>query len=137
MERYKGKNAIWLILVFVFYNLLPIGIYFLTDDKENLYNNWWLLIWVFYYSFNIIWIPVLIRNRVEFYDDYFIFYYSFGKEKIFIKDVLKIEKSNNSIASSILQAHHYALPTYRFSCPNKRQHLLINGSSGISCQFLS
>lgn len=67
MERYKGKNAIWLILVFVFYNLLPIGIYFLTDDKENLYNNWWLLIWVFYYSFNIIWIPVLIRNRVELY----------------------------------------------------------------------
>ena len=29
-----------------------------------------------------------------------IFYYGFGKEKIFIKDVLKIEKSNNSIASS-------------------------------------
>ena len=100
MERYKGKNAIWLILVFVFYNLLPIGIYFLTDGKENLYNNWWLLIWVFYYSFNIIWIPVLIRNRVELYDDYFIFYYGFGKEKIFIKDILKIEKSNNSIASS-------------------------------------
>ena len=84
----------------MFYNLLPIGIYFLTDDKENLYNNWWLLIWVFYYSFNIIWIPVLIRNRVELYDDYFIFYYGFGKEKIFIKDILKIEKSNNSIASS-------------------------------------
>ena len=100
MERYKGKNDIWLILVFVFYNLLPIGIYFFTDDKENLYNNWWLLIWVFYYSFNIIWIPVLIRNRVELYDDYFIFYYGFGKEKIFIKDILKIEKSNNSIASS-------------------------------------
>ena len=100
MERYKGKNDIWLILVFVFYNLLPIGIYFLTDDKENLYNNWRLLIWVFYYSFNIIWIPVLIRNRVELYDDYFIFYYGFGKEKIFIKDILKIEKSNNSIASS-------------------------------------
>ena len=100
MERYKGKNDIWLILVFVFYNLLPIGIYFFTDDKEDLYNNWWLLIWVFYYSFNIIWIPVLIRNRVELYDDYFIFYYGFGKEKIFIKDNLKIEKSNNSIASS-------------------------------------
>ena len=100
MERYKGKNDIWLILVFVFYNLLPIGIYFFTDDKEDLYNNWWLLIWVFYYSFNIIWIPELIRNRVELYDDYFIFYYGFGKEKIFIKDILKIEKSNNSIASS-------------------------------------
>ena len=100
MERYKGKNDNWLILVFVCYNLLPIGIYFFTDDKENLYNNWWLLIWVFYYSFNIIWIPVLIRNRVELYDDYFIFYYGFGKEKIFIKDILKIEKSNNSIASS-------------------------------------
>ena len=28
----KGKNNIWLILVFVFYNLLPIGIYFFTDD---------------------------------------------------------------------------------------------------------
>ena len=35
MERYKGKNDIWLILVFVFYNLLPIGIYFFTDDKED------------------------------------------------------------------------------------------------------
>lgn len=100
MERYNGKNATWLIVVFVFYNLLPVGIYFLTDDKENLYHNWWLLIWVFYYSFNIIWIPVLIRNRVELYDDYFIFYYGFGKEKIFIKDILKIEKSNDPIATS-------------------------------------
>ena len=68
-----------------------IGEYLWKDIKVKM---------LFYYSFNIIWIPVLIRNRVELYDDYFIFYYGFGKEKIFIKDVLKIEKSNNSIASS-------------------------------------
>ena len=44
-------------------------------------------------------LPVLLHANNQ-YDDYFIFYYGFGKEKIFIKDVLKIEKSNNSIASS-------------------------------------
>ena len=97
MERYKGKNAIWLILVFVFYNLLPIGIYFLAGDKGNFYDSWWILIWLFYYSFNIIWIPVLIRNRVELYDDYFIFYYGFGKEKIFINPYLHSEPVNSII----------------------------------------
>lgn len=49
---------------------------------------------------NFIWIPIFVRNRVELFGDYFIFYYGFSKNQIYIKDITKIEKSRSLIASS-------------------------------------
>lgn len=97
MKTYKGKNAAWLIGIFVIYNILPI-IFCLNDDKI-ISNFWWIMMWVFYYSCNIIWIPVFIRNYIKVYDEYFIFYYGFSKERFAFKDILKIEKSRNLMAS--------------------------------------
>lgn len=42
----------------------------------------------------------MVRNYIELYDDYFVFYYGFSKERFEIKDILKLEKSKNPIASS-------------------------------------
>lgn len=99
MIKYEGKNSWWIILIFVIYNILPL-VFILYEVSDLFTNIWWLLFWVFYYGFNLIWIPVFVRNRVELFDNYFIFYYGFGKEKIVIKDILEINRSRNPIASS-------------------------------------
>lgn len=99
MIKYEGKNSWWIILIFVIYNILPL-VFILYEVSDLFTNIWWLLFWVFYYGLNLIWIPVFIRNRVELFDNYFIFYYGFGKEKIVIKDILEINRSRNPIASS-------------------------------------
>ena len=99
MIKYEGKNSWWIILIFVIYNILPL-VFILYEVSDLFTNIWWLLFWVFYYGLNLIWIPVFVRNRVELFDNYFIFYYAFGKEKIVIKDILEINRSRNPIASS-------------------------------------
>lgn len=99
MKKYDGKNSWWLILIFIIYDILPLG-FFLCGFFELFTNIWWLICWIFYYGLNLVWVPVLIRNRVELFDSYFIFYYGFGKEMINIKDIIEINKSRNPIASS-------------------------------------
>lgn len=99
MKKYDGKNSWWLILIFIIYDILPLG-FFLCGFFELFTNIWWLICWIFYYGLNLVWVPVLIRNRVELFDSYFIFYYGFGKEIINIKDIIEINKSRNLIASS-------------------------------------
>ena len=99
MIKYEGKNSWWIILIFVIYNILPL-VFILYEVSDLFTNIWWLLFWVFYYGLNLIWIPVFVRNRVELFDNYFSFYYGFGKEKIVIKDILEINRSRNPIASS-------------------------------------
>ncbi|HIX80634.1 MAG TPA: PH domain-containing protein [Candidatus Erysipelatoclostridium merdavium] len=99
MIKYEGKNSWWIILIFVIYNILPL-VFILYEVSDLFTNIWWLLFWVFYYGLNLIWIPVFVRNRVELFDNYFIFYYGFGKEEIVIKDILEINRSRNPIASS-------------------------------------
>ena len=99
MIKYEGKNSWWIILIFVIYNILPL-VFILYEVSDLFTNIWWLLFWVFYYGLNLIWVPVFVRNRVELFDNYFIFYYGFGKEKIVIKDILEINRSRNPIASS-------------------------------------
>lgn len=93
MKNYQGKTAWWLILIFLVYNLLPL----LTHIKITPFS---IVMLVLFYALNIFWIPVFIRNRIELYDTYFIFYYGFSKQIIQISDIKKIEKSRSAIASS-------------------------------------
>lgn len=99
MIKYSGKNAWWLILIVVIYNLLPPALIYLNPN-EDFFAGYLFFVWILYYSIDCVWLPVMIRNRVELYDDYFIFYYGFTKEKIYLANLKKIEKSNNPIASS-------------------------------------
>ena len=97
MKVYKGENAIYFIVFIVVYNLIPLVFFMITDCFSNV---WMIMIWIVYYSCDIFMLPVLIRNYIELYDDHFIFYYGFSKEKIQLKDILKMEKSRNPIASA-------------------------------------
>lgn len=98
MKRYSGKNAWWFILIFIVFNLLPM-IIFKNDDIN--YDIVLVITLSFYYLlFNIIIIPILIRNYIDLYDDYFIFYYGFSKRKVLIHNIRKIEKSRDMWSSS-------------------------------------
>lgn len=98
MKRFDGKNAWWLILIFVIYNICPVVIFLI--DNEIISNVWWIMLWIFYYGFNLFWLPIFIRNYIELYEDYFVFYYGFSKEIIYLKDIRTMKKSRNPIASS-------------------------------------
>lgn len=93
MRTFKGKNAIWFYLTFILYNVIPFA-------------SWpWdlglLIILVIYYLIgDLIFIPCMINNKIELYDDYFIFYYMFSKQKVMLKDIKTIKKSHSFIASS-------------------------------------
>lgn len=97
VKTYAGKNAWWLILVIGLYNVCPIIIFY---NNLDILNIWWIILGVFYYGFNLVWIPILIRNKIELYDNYFILYYGFQKERININDIIQIEKSHNPIAAT-------------------------------------
>ena len=96
MRRYDGKNAWWLYLIILLYNVLPILLCF-YDLKWNAFTS---IIFVCYYAFDLVWFPIVLRNRIELYESYFLFYYGFSKVKIMLTDIKKIEKSRDSIASS-------------------------------------
>lgn len=98
MKVYQGKNAIWFFGIFIIYNLLPL-IIFMGDS--NVDNIWMLTIGgIVYYLGNLLFIPTMIKNKIELYDDYFIFYYGFSKEKIVLKDILELKRSHSILASS-------------------------------------
>lgn len=93
MRTFKGKNAVWFYLTFILYNVIPFA-------------SWpWdlglLIILVIYYLIgDLIFIPCMINNKIELYDDYFIFHYMFSKQKVMLKDIKTIKKSHSFIASS-------------------------------------
>lgn len=98
MRRFRGKNAWWLILIFIISNILPLNILFKADVTFDIAL---LSTFVFYYIvFDVIFLPILIRNHIDLYEDYFIFYYGFSKRKVMIQKIKKIEKSRDMTASS-------------------------------------
>lgn len=93
MRTFKGKNAVWFYLTFILYNVIPFASW--------PWNLGLLIILVIYYLIgDLIFIPCMINNKIELYDDYFIFHYMFSKQKVMLKDIKTIKKSHSFIASS-------------------------------------
>lgn len=97
MKVYKGENAVYFILFIVLYNIIPL-IFFVIEDCFS--SIWMTVMWILYYACDIIWLPLFIRNYIELYDDHFLFYYGFLKERIDLKDIVQMEKSRDAIASA-------------------------------------
>lgn len=97
MKEYRGKNSWWLIIIVIIYNVIPLkGIL-----KVDFSSNWWVVaLYLAYCAGNILMIPIIINNKIQLFDDYFIFYYGFSKEIIYLKDIVEIKKSHNIVASS-------------------------------------
>lgn len=97
MKRYRGKNAVWFILLFILFNVLPLTIFMKQEVTFDILLIGTLLV---YYLFDFIFIPIIVRNYIELYDAYFLFYYGFCKRKVWIDDIKRIEKSRDMTASS-------------------------------------
>ena len=98
MKRFDGKTAWWLWALCVIYNLIPLAI--VIFDKTFIWNAETIIGFIVCYLVNIIWIPILIRDFVDVYDDYFIFYYGFRKITVKFEDVISISKTHNPISAT-------------------------------------
>lgn len=98
MKRFDGKTAWWLWFLFLIYNLIPIGI--IVFDKSFVWNAGTIVGFIVCYLVNIIWLPALIRDWVDVYDDYMVFYYGFISITIKIADIVSVEKSHNPISAT-------------------------------------
>ena len=98
MKRFDGKTAWWLWVIFVLYNLTPIAI--IVFDKSFVWNALSVIGFSVCYLIDIFLLPMLVRDWVDVYDDYFKFYYGFMTFTIQIKDVVSVEKSKNPIAAT-------------------------------------
>ena len=98
MKRFDGKTAWWLWFLFFVYNLIPVAI--VVFDKSFVWSAGTIIEFVACYLLNIIWLPILICDWVDVYDDYFIIYYGFMKIRISFADITEVKKSHNPIAST-------------------------------------
>ena len=110
MKRYDGKNAWYFLLIIALYELLPIVSLFLFKD----FSNAILLVgsYIFYYSFNLLLIPICVRNYIELYDDHFVFYYGFSKKEVQLTQIKTIEKTHDMTASSANSLNRIYIETY-------------------------
>lgn len=104
--KFKGENAWWFLLIVIVYNVAPL--FFLFHVELNGIVGIVLLI---YYAFDFILLPITFRNSIVLFDDSFVFTYGFSKETIEIKDIIKLEKSRNSTASSANSFHRIYIQT--------------------------
>lgn len=98
MKRFDGKTAWWLWMLFVVYNLVPISIVVL--DKNFAWSVETIIGFIVCYMINLIWLPILIRDWVDVYDDRFIFYYGFSTYVIKFEDIESVKKSKNPISAT-------------------------------------
>lgn len=98
MKRFDGKTAWWLWLLFFIYNLIPVAI--IVFDKSFVWSVGTIIGFVACYLLNIIWLPILIRDWADVYEDHFILYYGFSKFYIKIEDIISIKKSHNIVATT-------------------------------------
>ena len=98
MVRYQGKNAWWFIIICIAFNVLPLVLR--IGEGVEVGVLFFVILGFYYILGDVIMIPILCRNYIEVYDDYFVFYYGFSKKKVLIKDIIKLEKTNDMSASS-------------------------------------
>ncbi|MBR7172301.1 MAG: PH domain-containing protein [Clostridia bacterium] len=98
MKRFDGKTAWWLYLLLLLYNLTPIAI--LVFDKSFEWSAATIICFVLCYLFNLVWLPIMIIDWVDVYDDYFVFRYGFLKIKVNIEDIVEIKKTHTPISAT-------------------------------------
>lgn len=98
MKRFDGKTAWWVWFLFVVYNLIPISI--IVFDKSFIWNFGTISGFIVCYLFDIIWLPILIRDWVDVYEDYFVFYYGFFKFIVRFEEIVSVKKSHNPISTT-------------------------------------
>ncbi|MCH5280070.1 MAG: PH domain-containing protein [Lachnospiraceae bacterium] len=91
--KFKGKIAIWVWAVFFGSNgLLIYELIFSPDSIAVLLATLFL--------FNLIFLPILVRNYVFIGEDEVMICFGFSKDAIKLSDIVKVYETHNPIASS-------------------------------------
>lgn len=91
--KFKGKIAIWVWAVFFGSNGLLIYELIFSPDSIAV-----LLVTLF--LFNLIFLPILVRNYVFIGEDEVMICFGFSKDAIKLSDIVKVYETHNPIASS-------------------------------------
>lgn len=98
MKRFDGKTAWWVWFLFVVYNLVPTFI--VVFDSSFVWNFSTIMGFVACYLLDILWLPIMIRDWVDVYDDYFVFYYGFLKFVVKFENIVEVKKSHNPMSAT-------------------------------------
>ena len=98
MKRIDGKTAWWVWFLFIVYNLIPAVI--VVFDNSFVWTFSTITGFVICYLLDIIWIPIMVRDWVDVYDDYFVFYYGFLKFVVKFENVVGVQKTHNPISTT-------------------------------------
>ena len=98
MKRFDGKTAWWVWFLFVVYNLIPACI--IVFDGSFVWNLATITGFIACYLLDILWLPIMIRDWVDVYDDYFVFYYGFLKFVVKFENIVEVKKSHNPMSAT-------------------------------------
>lgn len=93
MIKIKGKTAVWFWLIVIVSNALTL--YELLVDPDSV-----LVLVLVLIIMNLIFLPILIRNRVEIRDDKIYLYFGFFKDSMEISSIKEVRKTHAPISSS-------------------------------------
>lgn len=99
MKRYPWKSSPWFLLFLVIYNLFPPCVYFFWEGGTALSASRWLAFFVCFYAVDIIWLVMLLGNRVDLLEDRFVVHCSLSKLTYAITDVIRMEKLEKSFVA--------------------------------------
>lgn len=111
----KGKIAVWFWLLLIGVNIAMVYGFF-TEDPAG--GDRIILLFTFF-VFNIIFIPMVIKNYVEIDGDKLIFVLGFCRDSMKIGDITEVYRTHNPIAAG-------ALSLDRVVIKGKRQEWMIS-----------
>lgn len=91
--KFKGKVDVWFWIIMLFGEVLLLSS-LLTPEGGRMIG---LTVLVFY---NIIFLPLVLRNYVEVSEDKVTIVFGFGKDSILLSDIVEVYRTHNPISSS-------------------------------------
>lgn len=111
----KGKIAVWFWLLLIGVNIAMVYGFF----TEDLIGGDTIVLLFTFFVFNIIFIPMVIKNYVEIDEDKLIFVLGFCRDSMKIGDITEVYRTHNPIAAG-------ALSLDRVVIKGKRQEWMIS-----------
>ena len=91
--KLKGKIAAWFWMIFIGGNLLML--YELLFSRDSI-----TALIIGFLIFNVVFLPIIVRNYVEIENDVLTVAFGFGKDSIRIGEITEIYQTHNPISSS-------------------------------------
>lgn len=91
--KLKGKIAAWFWIIFIGGNLLML--YELLFSRDSL-----TALIIGFLIFNVVFLPIIVRNYVKIENDVLTVAFGFGKDSIRIGEITEIYQTHNPISSS-------------------------------------